>query len=380
MDAILAHAVKHGASDIHFKSGDTPSYRIDGALHSVKSDRLMPAHTEAICAMLLEPMVTPEETARLQEYDSAYSLEGVGRFRVNVYRQRGSLCCILRVIPQTVPTIESMGLPETIRKLAETERGLVLVTGATGSGKSTTLAAMIDHINRTRRVHILTIEDPLEYLHQHQMASISQREVGPDTSDFKSALRSALRQDPDVILVGEMRDTETIDIALKAAETGHMVFSTVHTTDASKTINRLVGVFPSDEQNNVRIRLADALRGVISQRLLPQAQKGGRVAACEILVASAAVRDAIREGHDNQLKEYMEKGSSEYGMQTFDHHLIELYRSGRITLEAAKTAATNPDDLVQELEFGGRESSQVEAPTAPPDSNLGIDEQIGSRF
>ncbi|NNE43238.1 MAG: PilT/PilU family type 4a pilus ATPase [Gemmatimonadetes bacterium] len=352
MDALLAHGVKNGASDIHFKVGDRPAYRIDGQLRPVNCDPLMPPDTFAVCSTLLEPNVTPDELKKIQEYDSAYAIDGLARFRVNIYRQRGSLCCILRAIPGDVPTVEAMGLPATVRTLAEEERGLVLVTGATGSGKSTTLAAMVDHINRTRPVHILTIEDPIEYLHRHQTASISQREVGPDTSDFKTALRAALRQDPDVILVGEMRDIETIDIALKAAETGHMVFSTVHTTDAAKTVNRLIGVFPSEEQNRARIRLADALKGIISQRLLPRANGGGRVAACEILVGNATVRDTIKEGRDAALRELMEKGRAQYGMQTFDNHLIDLYKGGEITLEAAKAAATSPGDLMQELNFG----------------------------
>lgn len=219
MDALLAHGVQHGASDIHFKAGDRPAYRIDGTLRPVKCDRLMPADTEAICANLLKPDVAPEGLILIQEHDASYSLDGVGRFRVNVYRQRGSLSCILRVIPREVPSIEGMQLPATVQELAGNERGMVLVTGATGSGKSTTLAAMIDHINGTRPVHILTIEDPIEYLHSNRAASVSQREVGPDTHDFKTALRAALRQDPD----------------------GHMVFSTVHTTDAAKTVNRLIG-------------------------------------------------------------------------------------------------------------------------------------------
>jgi twitching motility protein PilT len=352
LDTLLAHGVQHGASDIHFKVGDRPAYRIDGKLRPVKYDRLMPADTEEICATLLSRDVAREGLVLIQEHDTSYSVDGVARFRVNVYRQRGSLCCILRVIPGSVPTIEAMNLPETVRKLAEEERGLVLVTGATGSGKSTTLAAMVDHINKTRPVHILTIEDPIEYLHRNQMASVSQREVGPDTYDFKTALRAALRQDPDVILVGEMRDTETIDIALKAAETGHMVFSTVHTTDAAKTVNRLIGVFPAEEQNRARIRLADALRGIVSQRLVGRADGKGRVAVCEVLVGTSTARDHIREGRDGALIELMTKGGSQYGMQTFDQHLIRLYRDGVITLDAAKSAATSPGDLMQELSFG----------------------------
>jgi twitching motility protein PilT len=367
MDALLGHGVQLGASDIHFKTGDRPAYRIDGALRPVKYDRLMASQTEAICANLLFRDVKAEDLAAVQEHDASYSLDGVGRFRVNVYRQRGSLSCILRVIPRDVPTIEGMQLPASVRKVAEEERGMVLVTGATGSGKSTTLAAMIDHINRTRAVHILTIEDPIEYLHTNQQASISQREVGPDTQSFKTALRAALRQDPDVILVGEMRDVETIDIALKAAETGHMVFSTVHTTDAAKTINRLVGVFPTEEQTRARMRLGDALKGIISQRLLPRADGKGRVAACEILVATPTVQDHIREGRDANLKELMERGGMQYGMQTFDQHLIEHYRAGRITKEAAKAAASSPADFEKDLEFG---SGQVDAPPTVDEDRL----------
>jgi twitching motility protein PilT len=360
MDALLGHGVQLGASDIHFKAGDRPAYRINGQLRPVKCDRLMPNDTESIVASLLH-RVSADELAAIQEYDSSYSLDGVGRFRVNVYRQRGSLSCILRIIPREVPSIEGMQLPATIQKLAEEERGMVLVTGATGSGKSTTLAAMIDHINRTRAVHILTIEDPIEYLHNNRAASVSQREVGPDTAGFKTALRAALRQDPDVILVGEMRDVETIDIALKAAETGHMVFSTVHTTDAAKTVNRLIGVFPAEEQNRARLRLGDALKGIISQRLLPKADGKGRVAACEILVATATVADHIKEGRDGQLKEVMERSGTQYGMQTFDQHLIEHYRAGRITKEAAKSAATSPADFEKELEFGAAQEDVAPA-------------------
>ena len=245
-----------------------------------------------------------------------------------------------------------MNLPEAVRRLAAEERGLVLVTGGAGSGKSTTLAAMVDHINKTRPVHILTIEDPIEYLHRDQTASVSQREVGPDTHDFTTALRAALRQDSDVILVGEMRDTETIDIALKAVETGHMVLSTLHTTDAATTVNRLIGMFPAEEQNRARVRLADALRGIISQRLMGRADSRGRIAVCEILVGTATVREHIREGRDAALRELMARGGNQAGMQTLDQHLTDLYQQGVITLDAARAAARNPGDLQEEQGFG----------------------------
>lgn len=364
MDALLGHAVQLGASDIHFKVGARPSYRIDGKLLPVKCDPLTPASTREICASLVG-CDAPDSIDRLQEHDSSYSVSGVARFRVNIYRQRNSLCCILRVIPGKVPSLEEMGLPEVVGTLAELERGLVLVTGATGSGKSTTLAGMIDRINRSRQVHILTIEDPIEFLHNHQVASVSQREVGADTRDFTTALRAALRQDPDVILVGEMRDTETFDIALKAAETGHVVFSTVHTTDAAKTINRLVGMFPAEEQTRARVRLGDALGGIISQRLLRRADGKGRIAACEILVANETVREHLKEGRDSRgLKDLMERGRKQYGMQTFDQHLLELHAAGAITLETAIAAATSPNDLQQALNFEG-------GPLAPSESTFG---------
>ncbi|MCC7112173.1 MAG: PilT/PilU family type 4a pilus ATPase, partial [Deltaproteobacteria bacterium] len=250
------------------------------------------------------------------------------------------------------PTLESLGMPPVLQKIAAYERGLVVVTGATGSGTTSTLAALIDHINRTQKKHIVTIEDPIEFLHQNQQSSISQREIGIDTRSFQVALRSALRQDPDVILVGEMRDIETIDIALKAAETGHLVLSTVHTVDAATTIARLVSVFPAEEQTAVRLRLADNLKASISQRLLPRADGRGRVLAQEILVQTGSVQEHIRDPQlTSGLKDVLAKGTDSYGMQTFDQHLTVLYRQGLITLEAAKAAATNASDFERALHF-----------------------------
>jgi len=361
MDRLLAHGVKTGASDLHFLVGDRPAYRIDGSLRAVKYAPLTPADTLQICENLLGHEAGGDVLRDLQEHDCSYSIEGVARFRVNIYRQRGSLCCILRVIPTMVPTLEHLALPASVRQLAEEERGLVLVTGATGSGKSSTLAAMISHINRTRSAHILTIEDPIEFLHSNQRASISQREVGPDTRTFTTALRASLRQDPDVILVGEMRDPETIDIALKAAETGHMVFSTVHTTDAAKTVGRLVSVFPAEEQQTVRLRLADNLKGVISQRLLPCANGKGRAVAAEIMVATKTVQEHIKDPHKTgQLKDVIERGRDEYQMQSFDQHLTELYKAGIISLDVAKAAASNPSDFERALNFS--EASETPEP------------------
>ncbi len=352
MDQFLAHGVKTGASDLHFLVGDRPAYRIDGSLRPVKYAPLSPADTRQICGNLLGNEAGKDELPEIQEHDCSYSIDGVARFRVNIYRQRGSLCCILRVIPTTIPTLEQLTLPARVRRLAEEERGLVLVTGATGSGKSSTLAAMIGHINRTRSAHILTIEDPIEFLHTNVRASISQREVGPDTRSFTTALRASLRQDPDVILVGEMRDAETIDIVLKAAETGHMVFSTVHTTDAAKTIGRLVSVFPAEEQQTVRLRLAENLKGVISQRLLPRANGKGRTVAVEIMMGTKTVQEHIKDPlRTGQLKDVIERGRDEYQMQSFDQHLTELYKAGTIELEVAKAAASNPSDFERALNF-----------------------------
>jgi twitching motility protein PilT len=314
-------------------------------------DKLTPEHTREVALHLIAEEKIKNDIDSVQEHDASYGLAGVARFRVNIYRQRGTLAVILRIIPANVPTIEGLGLPEVLKSIASQDRGLVLVTGATGSGKSSTLAAMIDHINRNESLHILTIEDPIEFVYKNIKSSISQREIGPDTTSFAMALRAALRQDPDVILVGEMRDTETIDIALKASETGHLVLSTVHTTDASRTINRLVSVFNAEEQTMVRLRLADSLKATISQRLLPKADNKGRAVALEIMVQTKTVQEYIREDRANELKDVIEKGRDTYGTQSFDQHLSKLYRDGVITLDTARSAATNPADFQRALEF-----------------------------
>ncbi len=352
MNKLLTVGVQNGASDIHFRPGDPPTYRVNGSLRALKTERLTGNDTRQVVLNLAVDPVVKASVDQLQELDLSYSVPGVSRFRANVYRQRGSLSVILRIIPAEVPTIDGLGLPEVVKKIASNERGLILVTGATGSGKSSTLAAMIDHINRNEAVHILSIEDPIEFLHKNQKAAISQREIGTDTESFNIALRAALRQDPDVILIGEMRDTETIDIALKAAETGHLVLSTVHTTDAAKTISRLVSVFPSDEQQMVRLRLADCLMASISQRLLPTADGKGRVVALEIMVQTQTVREYIRAAdRTTGLKDVIEKGRDTYGMQSFDQHLSALYKEGKISIETARSAASNPADFERALNF-----------------------------
>jgi twitching motility protein PilT len=343
--------VQNGASDIHFRPGDPPIYRVNGVLRPLKMDKLHPEHTRQVALHLIHDALVKTQIDSLQEYDSSYGLPGVARFRVNIYRQRGTLACIMRIIPDEIPTIDGLGLPQVLKKIASQDRGMVLVTGATGSGKSSTLAAMIDYINRTENLHILTIEDPIEFIYRNVKSSISQREIGPDTENFANALRAALRQDPDVILVGEMRDTETIDIALKASETGHLVFSTVHTTDASRTINRLISVFPAEEQLMARMRLADSLKATISQRLLPKADGKGRTVALEIMIQNKSVEEYIREDRTSELKDVIEKGREHYGTQSFDQHLSQLYREGVISLDTARSAATNPADFQRALEF-----------------------------
>lgn len=350
--ALLTAGVQHHASDIHFRVGEPPVLRINGALTPLKYDRLTPADTLAVCQLVVRDPDARAGLERVQELDTSFPLPGVARFRVNIYRQRGSLAAILRIVPPKVPTIEELSLPPVLKEIASYERGLVLVTGSTGSGKSSTLAAMVNFINETRRAHIVSIEDPIEFLHSNQKSSVSQREIGPDSKSFQAALRSALRQDPDVILVGEMRDAESIDIALKAAETGHMVFSTVHTPDAVKTIGRLVSVFSSDEQTNVRYRLADALKATVSQRLLPRIDGAGRVLAAEIMIVTSTVQDLIRDvGRTGLLKDTIEKGGSQYGMQSFDQHLKKLYEEKRISLEVATQYASNPADFQRALSF-----------------------------
>ena len=349
---LLGVGVKNGASDIHFRPGDAPTYRVNGTLHPLGQTKLTAAHTRDIARLVISDPEVHKTLDALQEYDGSFSVPGAARFRVNVYRQRGSLAIVLRIIPPQPPSLEQLGLPEVIQRIARTERGLVVVTGATGSGKTSTLAAIVDHINRTQRKHIVTIEDPIEYLHANITSSISQREIGIDTRSFNVAMRAALRQDPDVILVGEMRDTETIDIALKAAETGHLVLSTVHTVDAATTIARLISVFPAEEQMNVRLRLADNLKASISQRLLPRADGRGRVLAQEIMVQNVSVSECIRDpSKTNALKDVLAKGHDLSGMQTFDMHLTKLYHAGFVTLEAARAAATNPVDFERALNF-----------------------------
>jgi twitching motility protein PilT len=349
---LLAAAVKNGSSDIHLKAGAPPALRINGSLLPVKVPALMPEDTLTIAQYILSGNRYKGDIHELRDYDTSYAVDDVGRFRVNIFRQKGNIALVLRAIPINVPTVESLGLPPVVKSMADYERGLVLLTGVTGSGKSSTLAAIVRQINETTRAHILTIEDPIEFLHEDKLSRITQREIGPDTGNFAQALRAALRQDPDVILVGEMRDVETIDIALKASETGHLVLSTVHTTDAAKTIGRLCDAFPADAQEPLRHRLAENLKGTISQRLLPKAQGKGRVVAAEIMVSTEAIKEYITDPErTHEITDYLAKNRDVYGTQSFDQHLSELYKSGAVTLDVAKAAASNPSDFERALSF-----------------------------
>lgn len=340
-----------GVSDLHFKVGSPPLLRINGELRPAKFQKLSPSNTRDIAMSMLNDEMR-DEFDNLKDIDTAYSVPGVARFRVNIFRQRGTLGVVMRKIPLEVPTLDALGLPEVIKKLAMEERGMVLVTGITGSGKSSTLAGMITHINNNKRVHILTIEDPVEFLYSDKMAAINQREVGLDTNSFSTALRAALRQDPDVILVGEMRDVETISIAIKAAETGHLVFSTLHTLDATETINRIIDSFPPHQQTQVRYQLAATLKGIISQRLLSRRDGRGRIAAVEVMVSTELIKEYIVD-HEKTLKikDAIEGGKAQYGMQSFDQHLTELYKGNFISLETAVAAAASPADFQRALTF-----------------------------
>ncbi len=335
--ALLRKGVESGASDVHLKVGQPPAYRVRGALHYLTGEKLRPEHTRAAALALLDEESRPS-VDKLTEKDLSYSVDGTGRYRVNIYRQRGSLAIVLRVIPAIVPTLEQLGAPEACAAFAEADRGLVLVVGAAGNGKSSTLAAMIGHMNQNRRVHVITIEDPIEFVHTDALASISQREVGLDTGGFPHALRAALRQDPDVILVGEIRDEETMDIAMKAAETGHLVMSTLHTSDVQRTLGRVLSLLQSQREDEVRERFADALRGIMAQRLVPRADGTGVVLVAEVLVATGTVREAIKRPQNNPpLKEIMEKGVYPYGMQTFDMHIRALVKQGLVSADLIKS-------------------------------------------
>jgi twitching motility protein PilT len=364
LDQVLKEAVERGASDVHIKVGSPPHIRLDGELVAVSEEQVQAADTERV-AFAVMPKIRAEEFIATNEADFAYALNGVGRFRVNVFRQRGSVAMVLRHILPGIPPMEELGLPPVCRRLAEEKRGLVLVTGPTGSGKTTTLAAMIDHINETEARHIVTIEDPIEVLHPDKRSIINQREVGADTTDFLGALKRALRQDPDVILIGEMRDPETVWAALSAAETGHLVFSTLHTMGAGETINRVIDFFPPYQQQQVRMSLAGALKGIVSQRLVQRCDKDGRVPAMEVLVSTGRVFDKIADStQTHELEEIIADGEY-YGMQTFDQSLLHLYADKVVSRRDALSTASNPHDLRLKMEQYEMTREHAAASAAP---------------
>jgi twitching motility protein PilT len=345
MIEIFKAAIQRGASDLHIKAGDFMRARINGELIPLTQHRLSPDQIHKICQQLI-PARDRDRIEDMTDYDCSWGAPGIGRFRVNVLRQRGTLMVVMRVIPIEIPSFEALRLPPILARVAQAERGMVLVTGVTGSGKSSTLAAMVGYINNNRRRHILTLENPIEFLHRDVNSSITQREVGTDTLSFEQGLKSALREDPDVILIGEMRDVTTIDTAMQAAETGHLVLSTLHTTNAVQTISRIIAVFPPHEQEIVRIRLAESLVAVVSQRLLPRKDGHGRIVAAEVMIVTGTIRDAILDPEKvHEIYDLMAEGREQYGSQTFDQHLVDLVTNDLVAFEVAKLAANNPSDF-----------------------------------
>jgi twitching motility protein PilT len=339
MEKIIKAAVERGASDLHIKAGDVFRARINGKLVALTKQRLTPDQTRAIALKLISSEEDRARIDRLRDFDCSWGMPGVGRFRVNVLRQRSSFMIVMRVIPFTVPTIESLGLPETLGTIAEAERGLVLVTGVSGSGKSSTVAAMVHHINRTQHKHVVTIENPIEFLHRDVSCSITQREVGVDTDSLATGLRAALRQDPDVVVLGDIADAATVDIAIKAAETGHLVLATMPTPDVVTTVERLLATLPAEEREIGRMRLSEALRAIISQQLLPRKDDKGRVAAVEVLISTPAVRESLKDASRlRDLRRHMADGRKQLGTQTFEQHVDDLVASGAITTETARVA------------------------------------------
>ncbi len=371
MEKIIKAAVDRGASDLHIKAGDVFRARIDGKLVPLTKQRLTPEQTKAIALQFIPGVEDKARIDKIQDYDCSWGAPGIGRFRVNILRQRSSFMIVMRVIPFEVPTFESLHLPPVLSTVAAAERGMILVTGVTGSGKSSTMAAMIDCINRSQQKHIITLENPIEFLHRDINCSLTQREIGTDTEGFRSGLRAALRQDPDVILIGEMRDAETIDTAMKASETGHLLVSTLHTPDATTTIGRIIAMFPPEEQDIVRVRLADALHAVVSQRLLRRKDGHGRVAALEIMIVTATIRDLILDqNRTSEIREFIAEGREQYGMQTFDQHLMELVTNDIVEYDTALANSSNPSDFELQARTFRRKSrmtARVKGPAEVPE-------------
>jgi twitching motility protein PilT len=352
MHQLLKAMIEKGASDLHITTGTSPQLRIDGKLHPLRMPPLSPPETKQLCYSVLTDS-QKHHFEEKNELDLSFSVQKLSRFRANVFVQRGNVAGAFRAIPYKIPTFEELGLPKIVRELSDKPRGLVLVTGPTGSGKSTTLATIIDRINQERNEHIVTIEDPIEYLHQHKGCVVNQREVGADTASFTGALRYILRQDPDVVLIGEMRDLETIEAALTVAETGHLCFATLHTNSALQTINRIVDVFPPYQQAQIRAQLSFVLEGVMCQALLPKANGPGRAMALEVMIPNSAIRNLIREDKIHQVYSAMQMGQEKFGMQTMNQSLAALYKRRVISLEVAMGRSPDNDELRTMIAEGG---------------------------
>jgi twitching motility protein PilT len=363
LSELLRKMIEHGGSDLHITTNSAPMVRVHGVLRPLEYPELSPAETKQLAYSVL----TDAQKHRFEEsleLDFSFGIKGLSRFRANIFNQRGAVGAVFRSIPYEIRSFEELSLPSVIDKLCEKPRGLILVTGPTGSGKSTTLAAMVDKVNRDRHEHIITVEDPIEYLHGHKGCIVNQREVHADTHNFANALRAALRQDPDVVLIGEMRDLETTETALRIAETGHLTFATLHTNSAASSINRIIDIFPSGQQAQIRTQLSMVLEGIVTQALLPKANGQGRALAMEILVPNAAIRNLVREDKIHQIYSMMQTGQDKYGMQTFNQSLASLYFKKQITLEMALARSSNQDEL-QDLINRGAAALQAPPPRAP---------------
>ena len=365
MNEMFKKAIEDGASDIHIKAGDFVRARLNGKLVPLTDQKISHAQVRELALKLIPHEKDRDRIDELKDYDCSWGLPGLGRFRVNILKQRGVLGIVMRIIAIEIPTFADLRLPPVLETISQNERGLILVTGVTGSGKSSTMAAMIGYINRNMHKHIITLEDPIEFLHRDLNSSITQRDVGWDTESFSTGLRAALRQDPDVIMIGEMRDRDTIDTALKAAETGHLVISTVHTKNAVQTLSRIIAVFRPEEQEIIRTRLADSLQAVISQRLLPTLKGDGRVVAAEIMLVTGTIRECIVDADRmEEIVDLVHDGKEQYGSQTFDQHLMDLVNTGMVSFDKAKLAANSPNDFDLKMNMlgqgrGTRTSSDV---------------------
>jgi len=374
MNEMFKKAIEDGASDIHIKAGDFVRARLHGELVPLTDQKISHAQVRQLALKLIPHERDRERIDELMDYDCSWGLPGLGRFRVNVLKQRGAFGIVMRVIPIEIPSFADLNLPPVLEDISKIERGLILVTGVTGSGKSSTMAAIVNYINRNYKRHIVTLENPIEFLHRDLNSSVTQRDIGTDTHDFVSGLRAALRQDPDVLLIGEMRDKVTIETALKAAETGHLVISTVHTKNAVQTLSRLIAVFGPEEQEMIRIRMADSIQAVISQRLVPTADGKGRVVAAEVMRVTGTIRDCIVDpDRMEEISDLIEDGRQQYGSQSFDQHLMDLVNSGQVAFKTAKEYANNPNDFDLKMNlFGGKEDPKQPDPTGAGGQGQGM--------